>query len=154
PLVGIRRGGVAAQFRAGDDWCARGESPDRRLRLDGGRRGISAWSGRAPGTWRRRHPPIRRRCPQPGTARPGSGEPEGGKLNQGFSRRQSMSSDSPKLHLARHGDIAWTDIRDVVQNHLFKGLANLAMEPPAGTDEDYGGRRGASWTRYSGTRPL
>jgi glucose-6-phosphate 1-dehydrogenase len=47
-----------------------------------------------------------------------------------------MSSDLPKLHLARHGDIAWTDIRDVVQNHLFKGLANLAMEPPAGTDSE------------------
>ena len=42
PLVGIRGGGVAAQFRAGDDLCARGEGPDRLLRLDGGRRGISA----------------------------------------------------------------------------------------------------------------
>jgi thiosulfate reductase cytochrome b subunit len=29
PLVGIRGGGVAAQFRAGDDWCARGEGSDR-----------------------------------------------------------------------------------------------------------------------------
>src|SRR5262249_31777656 len=27
-------------------------------------------------------------------------------------------------------------IRDVVQNHLFQVLANLAMEPPAGTDSE------------------
>jgi len=27
-------------------------------------------------------------------------------------------------------------IRDVIQNHLFQVLANLAMEPPAGTDSD------------------
>src|SRR5262249_38989034 len=109
PLVGIRGGGVAAQFRAGDDWCARGEGPDRRLRLDGGRRGISAWGGRAPGTWRRGHPQLRRRRPQTGTGRPGTGDPEGGPLNQGFSRSQSMPSDLPKLYLARHGDTPWTD---------------------------------------------
>src|SRR4029079_17291045 len=27
-------------------------------------------------------------------------------------------------------------LRDVVQNHLFQVLANLAMEPPAGTDSE------------------
>ena len=27
-------------------------------------------------------------------------------------------------------------IRDVVQNHLFQVLANLAMEPPVGTDSE------------------
>src|SRR6516162_10007423 len=97
PLVGICGGSVAAQFRAGHDWCARGEGPDRRLRLDGGRRGISAWGGRAPGTWRRGHPQLRRRRPQTGTGRPGTSDPEGGPLNPGFSRSQSMPSDLPKL---------------------------------------------------------
>src|SRR5262249_20604430 len=81
PLVGIRGGGVTAQFRAGDDVCARGESPDRLLRLDGGRRGISARGGRAPGTWRRGHPQIRRRRPLTGSGRPGTGDPEGCPLN-------------------------------------------------------------------------
>src|SRR5262249_51164107 len=89
PLVGIRGGGVAAQFRAGDDWCARGEGPNRRLRLDGGRRGISAWSGCAPGTWRRGHPQLRRRGPQTGAVRPGSRDPEGGPLNQRFLQEAS-----------------------------------------------------------------
>src|SRR5262249_6307149 len=89
PLVGIRGGGVAAQFRAGDDWCARGEGPDRRLRLDGGRRGISAWGRRAPGTWRRGHPQIRRRGPQTGAVRPGSRDPEGGSLKQRFLQEAS-----------------------------------------------------------------
>src|SRR5215831_2188831 len=95
PLVGIRGGGGAAQFRAGDDWCARGEGPDRRLRLDGGRRGISAWRGRAPGTWRRGHP-------QTGTGRPGTGDPEGGPLNQGFSRshqRDHMDASTSKKRI-------------------------------------------------------
>ena len=27
-------------------------------------------------------------------------------------------------------------IRDVIQNHLFQVVANLAMEPPAGTDSE------------------
>src|SRR5262249_36480221 len=89
PLVGIRGGGVAAQFRAGDDWCARGEGPDRRLRLDGGRRGISAWGGRAPGTWRRGHPQIRRPGPQTGAVRLGSRDPEGGPLNQRYLQEAS-----------------------------------------------------------------
>ena len=64
PFVGIRRGGVAAQFRAGDDWCARGESPDRLLRLDGGRRSLSARGGRAAGTWRRRPRRLARSGPR------------------------------------------------------------------------------------------
>src|SRR5262249_19975403 len=73
------------------------------------------------GTWRRGHPQIRRRGPQTGTGRPGTGDPEGGPLNQGFSRSQSMRSDLPRLYLARHGDTEWTD------SHQHTGRTDLPL---------------------------
>ena len=51
---------------------------------------FSARGGRAPGTWRRGHPQLRRRRPETGSGRPGTDDPEGGPLNQGFSRSQDQ----------------------------------------------------------------
>jgi len=44
----------------------------------------------------------------------------------------------PKISASRAGDVYEEAgaIRDVVQNHMFQVLANLAMEPPSGSDSE------------------
>ena len=55
------------------------------------------------------------------------------------STSRACRSPWPRTSASRAGALSTTRpgaIRDVIQNHLFQVLANLAMEPPVGTDSE------------------